>query len=480
MLITFLRSADRFAVWTGASSDPYWSADTQSDLNWNIISTDTLGTETAVPGAIADFDGQLYHIEYRAADSQTALTVEIHRGSEAVSGSTSYFDDSFTLQGVDPTGSDQALIHIIGVHPKVFVAQEKNEAGDDITVTLSNLRFGEVGISRFETSVMFDGNFILEDMTFFDRIVHIGLGSATSVVARNTGFGNGEVYVKEGGTLRIIDGLTSGRLFAAEGTLILENTSNLDDLVLNDDGQLIATGAGTVLNENTAGRSALAGTGNNRVDIIDGATSVADLYLGWGNDTLISETSIDGDVDMGTGDNVVDISGILTGIVETYSGDDTVMVDATTTGRMYFGVGDDEVTFKGHHTGSYRLSYGRDTIVATDGNELIVAGQDDDIIEGGGGADRLFGRDGADTFVFKVGDSTFAVRDNIVDFSRADGDKIDLTAVASSFSDSGFTGTAGEVIFVNDRIKVDIDGDGRADMNILVRNATLDVDDFIF
>lgn len=70
---------------------------------------------------------------------------------------------------------------------------------------------------------------------------------------------------------------------------------------------------------------------------------------------------------------------------------------------------------------------GNDIIYGQEGNDVIDGGAGDDIISGGSGNDTLTGGLGADTFVFEhVGPDNVDV---ITDYSFADGDKLDLTAL---------------------------------------------------
>ena len=113
-----------------------------------------------------------------------------------------------------------------------------------------------------------------------------------------------------------------------------------------------------------------------------------------------------------------------------------------------------------------------------------------DILIGGNGRDRLTGDGGADLFVFeRASDSgvTSSTRDIIRDFEQGE-DQIDLSEMgATVLGGSSFTNTPGEVIhylvFSNARtvIEVDVDGDGSADMAVLIANAGLAMteDDFL-
>jgi Ca2+-binding RTX toxin-like protein len=191
--------------------------------------------------------------------------------------------------------------------------------------------------------------------------------------------------------------------------------------------------------------------------------------------------------------------------------------------RAYGGGGNDSLLGDdGHDTlagglGADRLEGGDgdDRLNGGDGNDTLAGGNDDDTLNGGAGNDRLngnsgddvligrlgkdflFGQSGADSFVFtRVLDSTVgATRDQIKDFSAADGDRIDLSAIdadVTTGADEAFTfianaaysGTAGELRFtsgaVNSIVRGDIDGDGADDFQILVAGVTtLSAGDFV-
>ena len=80
-----------------------------------------------------------------------------------------------------------------------------------------------------------------------------------------------------------------------------------------------------------------------------------------------------------------------------------------------------------------------DLIYAGSGNDTVKAGDGDDWIKGSGGDDRLEGGHGADTFVFGRGDGA----DVIVDYSRAEGDTIDLSPTLDLASAQVSQGEAG-------------------------------------
>jgi len=123
------------------------------------------------------------------------------------------------------------------------------------------------------------------------------------------------------------------------------------------------------------------------------------------------------------------------------------------------------------------------------GRDKIIGGSGNDTIFGSGGSDRLYGGTGKDAFVFKsITDSAPSSRgrDTIFDFSKGQGDCIDLRAVDANITVSGnvafsFIGTspfhkkAGELRY--DKMKSDtyiygdVDGDGTADFSIRLDDA---------
>ena len=129
---------------------------------------------------------------------------------------------------------------------------------------------------------------------------------------------------------------------------------------------------------------------------------------------------------------------------------------------------------------------GNDTIDGRAGNDLLKGAAGDDHLIGGAGVDKLYGGRGADSFVFKaVADfaPSSAGRDTVLDFSRRQGDAIDLKAIdadrtqggnqAFDFIGSGrFSDTAGELRYrkaAGDTfVYGDVDGDGRADFSLRI------------
>ena len=106
-----------------------------------------------------------------------------------------------------------------------------------------------------------------------------------------------------------------------------------------------------------------------------------------------------------------------------------------------------------------------------------------DVLDGFEGADTLVGGSGADIFKFHNAEKG----DHIRDFSTADGDKIDISALNGTSFDftflgsSAFGGHAGEVRYDGGQVQVDLNGDKAADLVIVIDNAAPLVNtDFVF
>ena len=137
-------------------------------------------------------------------------------------------------------------------------------------------------------------------------------------------------------------------------------------------------------------------------------------------------------------------------------------------------------------------------IIANAGNDTLSGGDGNDTLIAGSGRDTLIGGAGADRFVFRVGtlNADPARTSTIADFSRADGDKIDLAGMDSLLSGKGngaftftgaaaFGGRAGELRMDTSGtyqvVHGDLDGDGVADftLNVSSSSGALIASDFI-
>ncbi len=128
---------------------------------------------------------------------------------------------------------------------------------------------------------------------------------------------------------------------------------------------------------------------------------------------------------------------------------------------------------------------GADSISGGAGNDFINGGAGNDTIYAGAGNDEISGGLGADLFLFKAAtDSIPADPDVILDFSQAQGDRIDLTQIGTFAIVSSFTGHAFELTISQHGdgylVRGDTHGTGAADFALQVNtNAMLTLADFV-
>lgn len=128
---------------------------------------------------------------------------------------------------------------------------------------------------------------------------------------------------------------------------------------------------------------------------------------------------------------------------------------------------------------------GADLLDGGSGNDQLNGDAGNDVLVGGAGRDEMTGGAGADTFRFlELADSVAdANRDLIVDFNRSQSDRIDLSAIDANIGAVGdqafafigsaaFGRVAGQLRFSAGIVQADVDGDGRADLEIAVRGVT--------
>jgi Ca2+-binding RTX toxin-like protein len=169
--------------------------------------------------------------------------------------------------------------------------------------------------------------------------------------------------------------------------------------------------------------------------------------------------------------------------------------------RLYGLDGDDQLSGVG---GAETLDggAGSDTLLGAGGNDTLFGGVGTDRLTGGAGSDVLSGGFEADTFIFLAGSESNAnLNDRITDFSRSEGDRIDLSGIdastwssgnqaftfigSSNFSGGGRKGVGAgqlrmEEVGNDTRITGDVNGDGVADFVITLTGITgVQASDFI-
>lgn len=269
-----------------------------------------------------------------------------------------------------------------------------------------------------------------------------------------------------------------------------------------NDGDDVFTGSGTV--DDVHG-----GEGDDRIeggagnDIIEG---------GGGSDTLLGDSG--NDIFRVQGDFGADIirGGTGTDTLQVVAGAETstLTLDAAASVEILAFIDADLNGTDGNDdfnlSGVAKITNGR-TIWLNAGNDVFIGSQTVDRVHGGAGNDRLQGGKGADilsggtgrdSFVYTAAsESTVATtgRDRIEDFSHAQGDRIDLSAIDAVTGTSGnqaftyigsagYSGKGGEVrvaaVTGGVLVYADLDGDKSSDMSILVTGvSSLTAADFI-
>ncbi|WP_192931228.1 calcium-binding protein [Gemmobacter serpentinus] len=253
--------------------------------------------------------------------------------------------------------------------------------------------------------------------------------------------------------------------------------------------------------------------GNNRVDAGAGNDAVHNLkeqgniiLLGKGNDTYAGEgfgsfsTDRGDTVRGGDGNDTIAVSTFKS----TYTGDkgNDLFISVGWQNTFIGGNGSDTISYEARdhdtslrgsgltidlqagkvQTGANRVEFVRqiENVIGTIGNDAIFGQSGANRLTGGEGFDQLTGRGGADTFVWRSHTEARVASNNIdivMDFNRAQGDKIDLRGIDADptragdqaftfIGDKAFTGAKGQLRFSDEILEGDRNGDGVMDFRI--------------
>ncbi|WP_343714259.1 calcium-binding protein [Inquilinus sp.] len=230
----------------------------------------------------------------------------------------------------------------------------------------------------------------------------------------------------------------------------------------------------------------LTGTDTTRIDIDLAATAGGTTGDGAIDSVAVEGTAGTDKISVSSPAGAIVVGGLqATVVVHSTEAGDVLTIDA--------GAGDDVI-----HAGA--VAAGRVSLVELGGagTDKLVGGAAADVLNGGAGTDAMTGGGGADRFVFSsAADSVVGGgADQILDFSHAQGDRIDLSAIDANagvagdqaftfIGSGGYTHHAGELRFAftsptTTTIAGDINGDGVSDFHIaLIGNITLTAADFV-
>ncbi|MFZ5720230.1 MAG: right-handed parallel beta-helix repeat-containing protein [Pseudomonadota bacterium] len=278
----------------------------------------------------------------------------------------------------------------------------------------------------------------------------------------------------------------------------VNGTEGADKLTVDAkrDTVINAGGGDDLLTSGGVGHNTLIGGAGNDSYRVNSAFDVVVEGAGEGTDNVLAS------VDFELGDNVEDLK--LVGDAREGIGNelDNRITGSVGDNDLYGMDGDDVIQsgggsdFASGGNGSDRMygddgadtlqgNGGSDQLRGDGGDDSISGGSGDDVVIGGGGADALGGGGGADTFQFGSGD--ISMGEVILDFNRLEGDKINLQPIDANtlltrnqafdfIGNGGFTKAAGqlryEVSGSDAYVMGDVDGDGVADFQLLVKNVT--------
>lgn len=211
------------------------------------------------------------------------------------------------------------------------------------------------------------------------------------------------------------------------------------------DDVIIAKGSGAFI---------IKGNGGN--DLIRGMAEDDHLYGGDGNDSLIGRGGNDRLYGGAGNDRLLGEEGKD----RLYGGDGA--------DRLFGGKGND-VLYGGGGADVLQGASGKDKLYGGDGSDILRGGVGNDLLDGGAGSDTLFGGKGADLFV--IGPSGAGAVDRIRDFSRSEGDKIDLSQL---LDDKATAANLGSYVRLDKtasgmfQVRVDYDAGGKAHAPVLV------------
>jgi Ca2+-binding RTX toxin-like protein len=319
-----------------------------------------------------------------------------------------------------------------------------------------------------------------------------------------------------GVVVSLISGAGSGGTAQGDTLISIENLTGSahDDLLVGNDGNNVLTG----LEDNDTlkgggGADTLYGdSGNDRLkggggaDTLNGGSGIdtADYYCSSDGVfiSLYSDVAAYGDAEGDELNSIENLNGSSQG--DSLWGNDGVNVIKGMDGNDTLkGYGGNDTLEGGEDLDQLYGMDGVDILHGDNGSDYLDGGNQNDNLDGGNnndtlvgglGEDTLTGGAGGDTFVFNaLAESTVAAPDDVIDFSAAAGDKIDLSAIDANTlvagnqaftwigNDNAFVEAwgAGQLRFNGGFVEGDVNGDFVVDFRIQVSSPPLPETAFI-
>jgi len=252
----------------------------------------------------------------------------------------------------------------------------------------------------------------------------------------------------------VLTNVTSGKLITIPGFALLANDTDAenDPLTIGNVIDPVSNGADTVAlsSGNVTYTDNAPQDGSFQYTAYDGTINSADA-------TVMVDTQV-GDIVNGTANNDILIaSNQNPGGFYTLNGDggNDFLFGSDFTDILNGGAGNDFL-FGGAGDDQLFGDAGNDVLNGDAGFDILYGGDGNDILIGGAGDDFLFGEAGMDIFKFDALPEPGMTGDAILDFSKVEGDKINLHDLLASFNIPGGTSNA----FTEDYLRVTHSADG--------------------